>query len=109
MLYGTPARDRPASGPYDTGAPAEFSSHSFSSVNKVPVGVTGLEPVDVNCLHTNDLQTFELSAGAESGALGTRTPTITPELQAIIDAWPTLPKSLRDGIVAMVRASRNEK
>ena len=73
------------------------------------MGVTGLEPVGVNGLHTNDLQGFELSAGAESGALGTQTPTITPELQDSIDAWPALPESLRNGILAMVRSSGDAK
>jgi hypothetical protein len=28
-----------------------------------------------------------------------------PDLQAIIDAWPTLPDAIKAGIVAMVRAA----
>ncbi|MCZ6446214.1 MAG: hypothetical protein O6758_08515 [Planctomycetota bacterium] len=30
---------------------------------------------------------------------------IDPDLQCLIDAWPTLPKPVKAGIVAMVRAA----
>jgi len=69
------------------------------------VGVTGLEPVDVNYLHTNDLQGSKLSAGAESGALGADLPLIDADLQAIVDAWPALPEAVRAGILAMIEAT----
>jgi hypothetical protein len=32
-----------------------------------------------------------------------------PDLSAVVDAWPTLPEALKDGILAMVRAASVEK
>jgi hypothetical protein len=43
--------------------------------------------------------------GAKSGALAPQQPIIDPALAALIDAWPTLPESIRAGILAMVRAA----
>jgi hypothetical protein len=31
--------------------------------------------------------------------------TFEPDLQALVDAWPTLPAALKAGILAMVRAA----
>jgi len=44
-------------------------------------------------------------AGALAGAVETKPAHIDADLQAIIDAWPTLPEALRAGIVAMIRAA----
>jgi hypothetical protein len=44
-------------------------------------------------------------AGADAGALETRTEHFGPDLQAIIDAWATLPDAIKAGILAMVRAA----
>jgi len=30
-----------------------------------------------------------------------------PDLAAVVDAWPDLPKAMKAGIVAMVKASRS--
>ena len=40
--------------------------------------------------------------GAKSGALS---PT-DPDLQRLLDAWPTLPEAMRAGILAMIAASK---
>ncbi|MCH7727784.1 MAG: hypothetical protein IH991_15080 [Planctomycetes bacterium] len=42
--------------------------------------------------------------GAESGALDAQSGAFDPNLQAIIDAWQTLPKSVKADILAMVKA-----
>ncbi len=34
---------------------------------------------------------------------------IDPKLQRLIDAWPTLPAALREGILAMIDAARKDK
>jgi hypothetical protein len=46
------------------------------------------------------------AAGADAGAVETKTAQFPPDLQALIDAWPTLPDAIRAGILAMVRAAR---
>jgi hypothetical protein len=33
-------------------------------------------------------------------------PKIDPDLQRVLDAWPTLPEALRAGILAMIGAAR---
>jgi hypothetical protein len=33
-------------------------------------------------------------------------PYLTPDLQAIMDAWPSLPEPVKAGIIAMVKASK---
>ncbi len=43
-------------------------------------------------------------SGAESGALGARNPPGDPRLATIIDAWPTLPEVVKDGMVGMIPA-----
>jgi hypothetical protein len=43
--------------------------------------------------------------GADYGALSAETAELDAELQAIIDAWPSLPDDVKAGIVAMVRAA----
>jgi len=42
---------------------------------------------------------------AKSGALAIQDSHIDPALTTLIDAWPTLPKAMRAGILAMVRAA----
>ena len=45
------------------------------------------------------------AGGAESGAPSAPEPHINPDLQRLIDVWPTLPEPVKAGIVAMVRAA----
>ena len=69
------------------------------------MGDTGLEPPSVtHCGDKHLGQPGEASA-AESGAFGPENAAIDPDLQAVIDGWPTLPGPVRVGIVAMVRAA----
>jgi hypothetical protein len=44
-------------------------------------------------------------AGANAGAVETKTAHIGPDLQGIIDAWPALPDAIKAGILAMIRAA----
>ena len=48
---------------------------------------------------------FQWEGGAESGAQS----PICLDLQAIIDAWPSLTEAIKAGILAKVGASRSEK
>jgi hypothetical protein len=45
------------------------------------------------------------SAGADAGAIETKTEHFAPDLQAVIDAWPALPEPIKAGILAMVRTA----
>lgn len=46
------------------------------------------------------------TGGAKSGALSANSDPIDPDLQRLIEAWPTLPAALKAGIVAMIDAAR---
>jgi hypothetical protein len=37
------------------------------------------------------------------------TQNLPPDLRLIVEAWPKLPKAVRAGIVAMVRAAKGER
>jgi len=55
--------------------------------------------------HNTGKDEFQGQGGAESGA---RSP-IDLDLQAIIDAWPSLTEAIKAGILAMVGAYHSEK
>jgi len=42
-------------------------------------------------------------SGAECGALSPENASIAPELQAIIDAWPSLSDNVKASVLALVR------
>ncbi len=44
------------------------------------------------------------NGGARGGAVGVENTPLDPDLQAIIDAWQTLPESVKADILAMVEA-----
>jgi hypothetical protein len=47
------------------------------------------------------------ATGARNEDFGSRRPYLDdPELATIIDAWPTLPETIRRGIVAMVESAK---
>jgi hypothetical protein len=77
-------------------------------------GLAGIGPGGIEL--SQESQGFagvDAESGAESGAVGARTPTpadppIDPDLQVLIDAWPTLPAATRQGIVAMIRFASTE-
>ena len=60
-----------------------FETTAFSSGN-TPLSETGDAKSDVNCTQSDDAD---------------------PDLMAVVNAWPTLPESLKAGIVAVVRAA----
>ena len=69
----------------------ELPTHGFSIREDTPVN-PGKTPVSD-------------SMGANAGAVETNGAHIEPDLQAVIDAWDTLPEAIRSGIAAMVRTS----
>jgi hypothetical protein len=48
------------------------------------------------------------AGGAKSGALADRFTFRDPDLQRLIDAWPTLPESIRRAILALIGAALSE-
>ncbi len=43
--------------------------------------------------------------GAESGAVDSEEAPTDPDLQRLIEAWPTLPKPVKAGVVAMMNSA----
>ena len=64
------------------------------------VGATGLEPVKDSCRNTH----VSLLSGAEYGAY-----LNDADLEVVVNAWGKLPRALKAGIVAMVRAAGDAK
>ena len=46
---------------------------------------------------------------AATGLTGALAGNLSPDLKAVVDAWPSLPDAIRAGIVAMIRAAKGEK
>ena len=46
------------------------------------------------------------SRAAESGAELPNSAPITPDLADVLTAWPTLPESVKAGILAMIKATK---
>jgi len=67
------------------------------------VGVTGLEPNSASPSSANDLKKSAPAGGAKSGALGSQSGPIAPDLALVIDAWPTLPEAARRQVLGIVR------
>ena len=76
----------------------------------------GLEQADVKCDISRDLGESSESSGAISGAdkpisgdFDLPAGRQDPDLQQVIDAWSTLPETVRQDILAMVEASQARK
>jgi hypothetical protein len=69
--------------------------------------VLGIEPSAPNLQPANPpiLTDTPESEKTKYGTKCSGETAISPELQAVIDAWATLPDAVRAGIVAMVKAS----
>ena len=71
-----------------------------------PVGSVGLEPT-IGPSNVKDLQkTIDQEAGRLPD-LGARFGQISPELAAVVAAWPSLPEPVKAGILAMIQATRD--
>ena len=46
------------------------------------------------------------TAGAKFGAVDRENAPITPDLETVIEAWPTLPPAIRTAILAIVEAAQ---
>ncbi len=73
----------------------------------------GLEPAPESSGNTAIPETGSAESGAHSDDSGSKAPTgnptpdpLTPDLRALVDAWPDLPPAVRAGILAMVEATR---
>jgi len=56
----------------------------------------------VSALSHNELEHQEVSPAAKSGATGARNGDFDPDLQAVITAWPALPKEIQTEIMTLV-------
>jgi len=65
------------------------------------VETIGLEPP----LKTTGKTGVSAKGGAKSGAVGAPSVPIDPDLQAVIEAWPQLPASVKTDILARVQAA----
>jgi len=68
-------------------------------------GGHGTRTDSVNACGSNGLRQPENQFGTETGTLQANSGPIPPDLQVVIDAWPTLPEAIRADIVAMVRTA----
>jgi len=67
----------------------------------------GTEPASVSDYITKDLQNSPSSTNAESGAVSASVVFSDSELQTVVAAWPSLPKAIKAGIVAMVKSDQH--
>ena len=79
-----------------------------SVTGKSKVGQFGREQSNkAGCEHKAPQESANGGA-AKSASYADDSDSIDPDLAAVIDAWPKLPKAVRAGIVAMVQAARPE-
>ena len=71
------------------------------SLDPCSIPEVGLEPGQ----ETPEKTTVSEAGGAECGAQRAPEGQFEPDLQRLIDAWPTLPDALKTGIAAMVEAA----
>ena len=69
----------------------------------------GLEQADVTSSNSKGLGESPESGGALSGAEKPISGHFSPDLQQVIDAWPTLPDAVKTAIVVKVRSAVNSK
>jgi len=76
---------------------------------RLSLGDTGLEPNGVSGESDKCLQNQPQRGGAVSGAESGVSGDFDADLRKVIDAWPTLPETVRQNILAMVEASQVKK
>jgi hypothetical protein len=81
-----------------TARPLLYARKEISGSVQVPRGL-GTPPQNVEKTPTS------ARGGANSGAFDPDFRSNDSHLQAVIDAWPTLPEAIRTGILAMVEAA----
>ena len=74
--------------------------YPLNAVRQWQLGDTGLEQPSKTPRKT----AIPDQGGAESGALDAHSGQIDADLRAIIEAWPNLPESTREVIVAMIKS-----
>ena len=75
------------------------------------VEAVGIEPTARPCNDKDLQQSIAQKAENEAGFRAETAPAETPpdpDLRAVIEAWPDLPKAIRAGIVAMVTAASRD-
>ena len=90
---------------------ANINNSSVAAVSSIGSSSRGLEWKNVTTCECNRLQGLPKSGGAKSDAVLAKTPkaaNISIETAQIIEAWPKLPRPVKVGILAMVRASLDD-
>ena len=82
-------------------APETIAASDRRARHAKAMGHEGVEPPPENTDKTGVLN----QSGAESGALDAQKAELSPELAAVVEAWPKLPPAIRAGILAMIRAA----
>ena len=88
-----------------------YKNAGGGSRTHTPLRATGFESATENSQHAADTGVTQLPAGGAERALkitpedAPAHPPTDPELQTVVEAWPTLPAAIRVGILAMVKAA----
>jgi len=61
-----------------------------------------------NILQDKELRRSVSQTGTESGTACAQSAPFDPDLQAVIDAWPSVPDKIQQSVLAMVRESVRE-
>ena len=78
-------------------------SQLISTRRLIPLGDTGFEPLDLTARGDKELRQSSKSGGTNSGTVNTQFGDFSPNLVTVINAWSTLPETVRQKIVAMVQ------
>jgi hypothetical protein len=73
-------------------------------------GELGFEPSKANpqVTQSKKLRSGKKATGGNTGGRELENANFTPDLQAVIQAWPSLPEPVKAGIMAMVKAAKQE-
>ena len=82
---------------------------AFNCQEMAELGDTGLEPRTVNPCSDSTLRESADRSAAESGAVDVQSSDPDPDLAAVVEAWPTLPKAVKAGVMAIVRACDTDR
>jgi hypothetical protein len=82
---------------------------SADSIGKIrAIGAVGYEPTDGSASNSGGLPSGQNSGAACSTAVGAENAPPKGGLQTVIDAWPSLPQSAKEQILATIRAARGQ-
>jgi hypothetical protein len=72
---------------------------------RLQVAEAGIEPDSVSGDAASGLRQSQSQSGTESGTVGGDSAQLDPDLATLVVAWPSLPETTRQSIVAMIRGA----